>query len=228
MQTIHPSRRGHQPLRALALAALLVVAPAALAGPPLLCHPFETAGARSLPWGDAGWNDARADYDVAGRLVHDTRALLAPDVPVLARMETLRRAAIYASRDGAALRALHASLEARTAAATDPAARSLALFDAGYLSETLQDIARLQAYDMPGIGRVDLPAIRAVLARGEGSARIAQALRLRGDDAQMRFAAALVASADQRPADYAAYARGARAGAGDDRLLALNLDRLAR
>ena len=211
-------------LRIALLVATLAVAPAALAGPPLLCDPFDTAGAASLPWGD-GWNRADSRYDRRG-LVEDTRALLTPQVPVIARMETLRRAAIYASENGAQLRRMAAALEARVAAATEPRSRALALFDAGYFAETVQDIARLQGYDMPGIGNVDAAALDAVLARGEGSRRIAAALRLQPGDASMRFAAALVAKADERQADRLVHARAARAGARGDRLLALNLDQI--
>ena len=47
-------------LRGALLAAALLFSSAALAGPPLLCHPFDTAGAASLPWG-GGWN--REDRD---------------------------------------------------------------------------------------------------------------------------------------------------------------------
>lgn len=209
------------PLRNLFIAGALLFAPAVFAGPPLLCHPFETAGAPSLPW-DGGWNEADRDYD-RSRLVADTEALLAPRTPVIARMETLRRAAIYASANGADLRRLSASLETRVASARDPQAKALALFDAGYFAETVQDIARLQRYDMPGIGKVDAAALRALLAKGDGSRRIAEAVRLRPDDAPMRFAAALVASADMRAVDRIVHARAARAGAGSDRLLALNI-----
>ena len=42
-------------LRGALLAAALLFSPAAFAGPPLLCHPFDTGGAASLPWGK-GWN----------------------------------------------------------------------------------------------------------------------------------------------------------------------------
>ncbi|TWI06161.1 hypothetical protein IP90_00425 [Luteimonas cucumeris] len=198
-----------------------------LAGPPLLCHPFDTAGAPSLEWGGKGWNEARGDYDL-GQLVARTDALLTARTPIVARMETLRRAAIYASRDGQVARDLAASLDARIAKAGTPDARALALFDAGYYAETLQDIVRLQGYDMPGIGKVDAPALRAIVAKGDGSVRIAQALQLRPTDPGMNFAAALVASADERKADVAVHARSARAGADRDRLVALNLDQIAR
>lgn len=212
-------------LRGALLAAALLFSSAALAGPPLLCHPFDTAGADSLPWG-GGWNRIDTRYDTA-RLSADTLRLLATDTPVIARMETLRRAAIYASADGAHVRDLAMKLDTRITAAGTPQAKALALFDAGYYAETLQDIVRLQGYDMPGIGKADTAAIRGVLAKGDGSLRIAEALKLRADDASMRFASALVASADRREQDYAMHARIARAGARHDRLLALNVDKIA-
>jgi hypothetical protein len=212
-------------LRAALLAAALLFACAAQAGPPLLCHPFDTAGAASLPWGK-DWNAADKRYDTR-RLSADTLGLLGAQTPVIARMETLRRAAIYASADGDHLRDLATKLDSRVATAKTPQAKALALFDAGYFAETLQDIARLQGYDMPGIGKADMAAIRAVLAKGDGSVRIAEALKLRTGDASMRLASALVAAADRRQQDYALQARLARAGARGDRLLALNVDKIA-
>ena len=223
MQSFRISTRSS--LRATLLAAALLFSPAVLAGPPLLCHPFDIGGAASLPWGK-GWHALDRQYDTA-RLQADTLRLLDAGTPVIARMETLRRAAIYASANGASLRTLAAALDARIAGAKTPQAKSLALFDAGYFSETLQDIERLQGYDMPGIGKVDIAALRSVLAKGDGSLRIAEALTLRGDDPSMRFAAALVSAADERKADYNTHARVARAGAGGDRLLARNIGQVA-
>ena len=217
-------------LRGALLAVALLFAGGALAGPPLLCHPFQTAGAPSLPWGK-GWNTLHRGYDVSS-LARDTQALLGTQVPVIARMETLRRAAIYASGNGTVARQLAAQLEARVVAtkdgnAKDGKVKALALFDAGYFAETLQDIARLQGYDMPGVGTVDMTAVNAILAKGDGSNRIAQAIALRPDDPALRFAAALVSSADERKADYNIHAQLARNGARSDRLLALNIRHVA-
>lgn len=209
-----------------ALSAVLLFAPAAFAGPPLLCHPFDTAGAPSLDWGGRGWNEARRDYDLS-KLVANTSVLLTPQTPVIARMETLRRAAIYASRDGKVARDLSSTLESRIARATTPDAKALALFDAGYYVETLQDLVRLQGYDMPGVGKADTAALRTIVAKGDGSVRMDQALALRPNDPAMNFAAALVASADQRKADVASHTRLARAGAGRDRLVAMNMDKIS-
>ena len=223
MQSFRISTRSS--LRAALLAAALLFSSAALAGPPLLCHPFDTGGAASLPWGK-GWNAPDRQYDTA-RLQADTLRLLDARTPVIARMETLRRAAIYASANGAHVRGIALALDARVAAAKPPQAKVAALFDAGYFAETLQDIERLQGYDMPGIGKVDIAALRSVLAKGDGSLHIAEALRLRTNDASMRFAAALVSAADERKADYNAHARVARAGAPGDRLLARNIGQVA-
>ena len=217
--------RKHLAMRSTLLAVALMLSSVAMAGPPLLCHPFDTGGAASLPWGD-GWNRIDRGYDTT-RLAPDVQRLLAADTPVIVRMETLRRAAIYASANGASLRDLAGRLDARVAAATTSQSKALALFDAGYFAETLQDIARLQGYDMPGIGKVDAAAVKTILAKGDGSERIAQALQLRGNDASMRFAAALVSAADRRKRDYNLHARLARAGAQQDGLLARNIGQVA-
>ena len=208
----------------LALSAAMLFAPLAFAGPPLLCHPFDIGGAHSLPWG-GGWNQPVSGYDLT-RLTSETETLLTPRMPVIVRMETLRRAAIYASHDGAVARELNTRLASRAGKASTPTAKALALFDAGYFAETLQEIVRLQRYDMPGVGKVDTGALRTIVAAGDGSVRIDQALALRPNDPAMRFAAALVATSDQRKADVATHERIARLGAGNDRLLARNLGQL--
>jgi hypothetical protein len=74
---------------------------------------------------------------------------------------------------------------------------------------------------------VDADALRRVLAGGDGSLRITEALRLRPDDASMRFAAALVSAADERKSDYNTHARLARAGIATDALLARNIGQVA-
>src|SRR5512138_1909486 len=93
---------------------LTCVVPAAMAGPPLLCHPFDIGNARSLPWQSAGtgWNAPRSDYDTK-RLVDDTLALLTDSTPVIVRMETLRRAALYGAKDNDAVRQLLGQLKTR-------------------------------------------------------------------------------------------------------------------
>lgn len=126
----------------LALAfALVVTAAPALAGPPLICHPIDIGTAQSLPWSSApGWNGVLASYDVA-RLGDDTVSLLTPQTPVNVRRETLRRAAIYSTRQAGLSEQLAARLIARANAAgdNDPAA----WFDAGYFVETIRQAGHL-------------------------------------------------------------------------------------
>ena len=132
----------------LALAVAMLFAAPAFAGPPLLCHPFEIGGAQSLPWG-GGWNQPRSNDGLA-RLAKDTETLLTPQTPVIVRMETLRRAAIYAtgnlrkwqgasytSDDRAAAQSVLDALRARTANISEADA-DLALFDLGFFAETLR------------------------------------------------------------------------------------------
>src|SRR5882672_3899519 len=82
----------------LALAAAIFVARPALAGPPLICFPFEIGTAKSLPIGTGGWHAIDNRYDTS-HLVDDTLALLTPKTSIVTRMETLRRATLYAAKD---------------------------------------------------------------------------------------------------------------------------------
>src|SRR5215831_3194413 len=59
----------------LILASLLFVS-AAVAGPPLICHPFDIGNARSLPWVSHDWNLTGGEgYDTAN-LAADTLVIL--------------------------------------------------------------------------------------------------------------------------------------------------------
>ena len=121
----------------------------ALAGPPLICERIEIGNAKSLPW-NAGnnWDGSKADYKVS-RLTADTMALLTPGAPLNLRMETMRRAAIYAARHEGAAADITSQLLARMANAEasgkpDP----LAWFDAGYFTETLRQVTFIYRYNM--------------------------------------------------------------------------------
>ena len=130
-----------------AAAALAVTASPALAGPPFICHAFELSGSPSLPWGpklNEGWKNPDPAYDIA-HLTADVTTLLATPMPVSARMETLRRATIYAAKDHAVASALLAALEARAKANPQDAN---ALFDAGFLTEAYRQASRVYAWDM--------------------------------------------------------------------------------
>jgi len=216
-----------QRIRVLIVLPILVAAMAGarpvFAGPPLLCHPFDIDGARSLPWGSsASWSAAQADYDLS-RLAADTQALLTPSTPVIVRMETLRRAAIYASRDQKVAANLLAALTSQVHAAnrsgkSDP----LAYLDAAYLIEALRQIGMLeQSSEL----RTRAPLMRELVKDLDGYAMVQKSLLVRPGDPSLEFAAALIAS-DRNRAAYQAHAERARAGASRDPLLARNLKQL--
>jgi hypothetical protein len=195
---------------ALLFAAFLPLA--ARAGTPLICNPYAIGNAPTLPGGD--WKGTSPDYDRT-HLVNDTLALLTPDTPVLVRMETLRRAAIYAtanlrgwakgsaytSTDREVAFALLEKLRVRTAEATDRT-RDLALFDLGFFTETLR-----QTNLDPALNGYDL---------------LLKVEKLRPNDADVQFALAL-ASAWPKRAEHTAHLAQAQAGAKSGSLLAVNL-----
>jgi hypothetical protein len=211
-----------RPSRLLAAIALsVIVAAPAFAGPPLLCHPFQIGDARSLPWdGTRGWFHGRADYPLT-RLVADTTAILQPGTPVVVRMETLRRAAVYASQDPAVAAALLDKLSANARASQKPA-DDLAALDAAYLIEALHQFTMLgQSAEF----RDRIPGVTRVLAARDATPFVEQAVRARPDDPSVAFAAALISLGSDKHA-YERYAARARAGAAQDALLARNLDHL--
>jgi hypothetical protein len=188
----------------------------AQAGPPLICHPYEIGNAQSLPWSNAAeWRGAKGDYDL-NRLVNDTLALLTPGTPVIVRMETMRRATIYAVwaardrevgykvtgqkvADELLARLMSRVQEAAGKSKTD----ALALFDAGYL---------LASYQQSGWQSNQQSAVDAY-------AMVRKAAELSGD-AAMEFAAAL---ATRDKAAQRAHLQKAVAGAPEGSLLARNL-----
>lgn len=128
---------------AKATIALLIFTGTTLAGPPLICHPFLIGEDTSLPWGSEkdNWDNPDLRYNTAN-LPADTLRLLDSGKTLLTRMETLRRAAVYTSRDTKAGLALATRLLARALAAEVRGQNdSLALFDAGYFAESLKQIS---------------------------------------------------------------------------------------
>ena len=202
-----PSTRSTGPLLALALVAF--VASPALAGPPLLCFPFDIGPATSLPWDKDNnqWKGMRADYDVS-HLAADTVALLTPTTPVLVRMETLRRAALYATKDDKVAHGLVDTLVFRAKKAA-PADAALAEFDAGYLIETLKQTTYFA------------PSTASIVETRDGYAMVQHSLTLRNNDPSIAFAAALMTWGK---ADHNAHVQRAKAGATADMLLARNID----
>jgi hypothetical protein len=74
----------------LALATLLVLASAAVAGPPLIYQSFDIGDGKSLPWISKKWNLSCAEKYNNHNQEKDTIQLDGSEVP-LVRMETLRR-----------------------------------------------------------------------------------------------------------------------------------------
>jgi hypothetical protein len=184
----------HMKLRATVttLVFTLLAALPAWAGPPLICHPNQIGSAQSLPWQTtSGWNGMESSYDVS-HLVADTLTLLTPATPIIVREETLRRAAIYSSRQSGLADRLSSRLLART---LDKQNEPTVWFDAGYFTEAvreatfpymkLHDPAQLAAWKL----RTDSQNL-------DGAALIRKAIRLGGQ--HMDQAAAVVEAAQKR------------------------------
>jgi hypothetical protein len=201
------------------VAALLCFAVVAQAGPPLICHTIEIGQAKSLPWISYNWNLSGGETYDTRNLVKDTLEILALDTPVLVRMETLRRATLYARKDPVAAKELLARLYARaTSAESSGHPDALAWFDAGYLAETYKQwIGRNLPHMTDGMRMDSNPA-----AGVDGYALVKKALALRGSDAQMEFAAALITLSGPT-AEHREHALRAIAGAKTDPLLTQNL-----
>jgi hypothetical protein len=202
-------------------AAVLALPQAVQAGPPLICHAIDIGQAKSLPWtADLGSLSGRADYDL-NRLVADTLELLAPSAPVIVRMETLRRATLYAQKNPRVAKELLAQLRARAFDA-EAAGRpdALAWFDLGYLVECYKQ-ANWDYKKLPsGAWQNNIKPNPAMNL--DGYAWVQKAISLRGQDPEMEFAAALI-TLDGPAADHHQHAQKAMAGASTDSLLAQNL-----
>jgi hypothetical protein len=202
----------------LAFLFFVVIQPAILlAGPPLVCHPFEIGKSASLPFGSGAF-EVKRDYN-RSQLVEQTLSFLRPETPVIVRMETIRRAVVYAGRgleglegrkgysseDKSLAFALISRLSARALdAEMEGKPNALAWFDAGYFIETCR-----QAGIESGLS---------------GYGWVKKALAMRGSDAEIEFAAALICtmkgSGDHRP-----HLSKATAGAAKGSLLAVNLEK---
>ena len=195
------------------LAFALFLPTFAFAGPPLICHPYAIGTAKSLPGGTFG-HGISDSYD-RKTLVSDTLELLRPEMPILVRMETLRRAAIYATanmrgwakgsnytaEDREIASSLLEKLRERSKDASNTT-RALALFDLGFYSETLKQTGMDPALD--------------------GYALLVKAAELRGADPEIEFALAVASSRPYR-SQQAEHLAKARAAAAQNPALATNL-----
>ncbi len=198
---------------------MLSFASIAQAGPPLICHSIEIGQAKSLPWISHSWNLSGGENYDTKNLVKDTLEILAPNTPVLVRMEKLRRATLYARKDPVAAKELLARLHARaTSAESAGKPDALTWFDAGYLAETYKQWIGQKLPHMTDGMRMDANPASGV----DGYAWVKKAIALRGNDAQMEFAAALITLSGPRD-EHAQHAQRAIAGAKADALLTQNL-----
>jgi hypothetical protein len=205
-------------------ATSLSLATIAQAGPPLICHTIEIGHAKSLPWISDNWKLSGGEVYDTKNLVRDTLEILVPDTPVLVRMETLRRATLYARKDPVAAKELLARLHARaTSAESSGHPDALAWFDIGYLVETYKQWIGQNLPHMTDGMRMDANPATGV----DGYAFVKKALALRasalhGDDPQMEFAAALITLSGPQT-EHHEHAQKAIVGAKTDSLLAQNL-----
>jgi hypothetical protein len=198
---------------AVALSAALAVGAVVpvLAGPPLICSRFDIGTAASLPWNvGSNWKGMLDTYD-RSHLTTDTLALLTPTTPIVARMETLRRAALYATTNKLAADNLLTALVGRArAAGPDGTIDPLSLFDAGYLAESYKQADPICGWIAGMVSAID------------GRAMVERSLAMRGGDPAIAFAASLMTEG----ASHANHLRQAQEGAKADQLLARNLSQL--
>ena len=201
----------------IVLAALFAFATPALAGPPLICHPFETGGGKLIAWGSGpSWNSPQPGYDLRN-LVSDTNAVLTSEAPLLTRMEIMRRATIDATRDPQIANELLKAVVARALSTTND---GRAWFDAGYLIESYKQAVHMRANSKP-----ELRAWTAVdeTIKIDGYAWVKKAMAIQGPSAEMEFAASLMTDGNTA----AAHRARATAAAGKGSLVAQNLAKLA-
>jgi hypothetical protein len=205
---------------ALALFLTLALPLQTLAGPVLICHPYEIGNAKSLPWAGQEWRAVQRNYDL-NHLVDDTLSCLTPNTPVLARMETIRRAMIYAewakvdhkvnysARNDKVTMALFEKLMARVAAAERAGKPdALAIFDVGYFIESWRNSVDYKGKAVPDVNSYEW---------------VKKASALRNTDATMEFAAALITSIRSDKTGHQQHLQKAIAGAPEGSLLARNL-----
>ncbi len=194
--------------RAIGLAAVLLgLTTFAHAGPPLICRAIEIGQAKTLPWVDLSYRKGSGGYDLKN-LTRDTLGILDSNPSVLVRMETLRRATIYARQDPQVAKELLTRLYAQATNSGADSRGALAWFDAGYLVEAYKQ----------WLGKGEPNPASSL----DGYGWVKKAISLRGSDPEMEFAAALITfSGSER--DRNDHVDKAMAGANTDSPLAQNL-----
>ncbi len=210
--------------RLVAITLLLTIALPlqTLAGPVLICHPYDIGNAKSLPWAGNEWRDVQRNYDL-NHLVDDVLSCLTPNTPVIARMETIRRAMIYAewakvdhkvnyaARNDKVTMTLFERLKARVET-SERAGKpdALAIFDVGYFIESWRNSVGYPGKAVPEVN---------------GYEWVKKASALRNTDATMELAAALITSIRSDKTAQQQHLQKALAGAPEGSLLARNLVR---
>lgn len=208
---------------------MLAFASPALAGPPLICHPFDTAGGTLIAWGSGpGWNTPLSSYDIK-KLPAEVARLLDTDAPVLTRMENLRRATIYAMKDP---EVAHQLLKVVMDRAMTPRSTAQAWFDAGYLIESYKQAIPVRGHLRQGYGAQESGSLwskdKGWMATDEtlkvdGYGFVKKAMAMAGArNAEMEFAASLMTQGTVASAHRARAAASAARGS----VLAQNLAKL--
>ena len=204
------------------LFALTVTRPADGGYATRLMYPFDIGDAPSLPWGSDWWQ-GRADYNLAN-LLADTEELLTPSPPIIVRLETLRRAAIYASNDRHVAELLFRTFSERARAAEQSRRPDPVVFlDAAFVTDTLWQIGEHSNPPFTEQSR----QVRGVVDGVDGYAFIKKSRAFGLNDPALEFGAAMIAGVRRLgTVTFAEHARKARAGANHDSLVARNLDRI--
>ena len=204
---------------AVAACALFLMISRAEAGPPLICHPLTAGSAELLRWGGGhDWNSPDRAYNVE-QLTADALRLLSSDAPLLARMENLRRAAIYATSRPETAAALLEALLARIPSGAPGPEDALAWFDAGYLIEAYRQMAMIDGQDL--LASTPTPSSsHAEVNDLDGYRMLGKALELGGANAEIEFARSMMT---RDAAAAAEHWRQASARAPSGSLLARNL-----
>ena len=185
---------------------------------------------------EAGFTDVRT-YVQSGNIVaaskHRSEATVARDLhdliqerfgvdtPVIVRMETLRRAAIYASRDRHVAERLVALVIGRIASVSRPGyPDAMAFFDAAYVIEVLKELQDFAPGSKVFWARDR--AIVAIIRSYDARALMEQSAALRPKDGAIQLALALLLPPDEAEP----HLRRARVIANGDEVLANNLARL--
>jgi hypothetical protein len=176
----------------------------------LLILPFDIADAQSLPW-EGGVCCGRPGYDIA-HLLRDTEALLTPSTPIIVRLETLRRAVVYASSDRRlAVRLLTRFTERMRPEARGQTSAAVAALDAAFVVEAFRQIEEHPSKPFTRHSR----QVRGLVSGTDGYALLRASVPIQSNDPEFDFAAALIAGA--RHVDEPAFALRPPTSVGGDR-----------